>query len=171
MKKSYIKVVVALLLLLVMIVYCFPRSLDHIIQDNSRITIVYHDESYVNGRCSLATSTYEITDESEYCLQIVDLCSKYQYHRTLLTLFQTNSMTYQTRELDYSFTIFVHRKNKLSTITLCGDGRILMDGHMYRMDFNGRKQQTAFMKELKSFLLQNEELLQQREEDHPSFKN
>lgn len=58
MKKRYVKIVVALFLLLVIVIFYFPRSLDEIIHNNSNVSIVYNNTNFMNGKISTDSYTY-----------------------------------------------------------------------------------------------------------------
>ena len=161
MRRRWIKFCVTVIIIGCLVIYCYPQSMKQIMQCKSSMFIVCTIETLVDGTPSSVSDVYLIPKQSDCYVQLMDLCSKYTFHRYYKTLITTNFITIKERGIDFNFHIYPNPINtdEIYSIGLYGDGRVFIGQRLYKMDYIGNKKQTKFMIELKSILEDHKELL------------
>ncbi|MDO5291755.1 MAG: hypothetical protein Q4F05_03290 [bacterium] len=151
-RKKLTILILFLLLLLAGTLYSYPRSMDSLLNADDTLFIVYHEDIFSSQGPVMKSATYEIATSSDTYAQMKDLFSKYKFFRYPRTLIKSNGIRYGERSKNYSFSITAPHTDDWNHITFGGDGRVLIDDRLYRMDLWGNDTQTKLMEELKSII-------------------
>lgn len=132
MKKKTIYIIgVVIVLLICIIAYFIPLSLLDTIRENNRIDIILNEFEIEDGEPNIESVVYnDITAEQKDA--ILALLEKYNYRRTLGTLFSNGSIT----DLDdKTLTIFVYDDNSsVAAIVVASSGKIAVNDKSYGME-------------------------------------
>ena len=125
MKRRLTKITIVVVLVFLVIIYYFPKTLDKIVIPNSKITITQIVVNVENGYCEQELSTYEILPETDSYDKVINILSKYTYRRNLRSLFLTNGLDYFK---DHSF-IICFDNEIINNVELGGTGEIIINNH------------------------------------------
>ena len=148
MKRRLIKISIAVVIILLVVIYCFPQPLDKIVVPNGKITIAQTIVSVENGMCKQIPSTYEFLPGTDSYNKVMSIFSKYSYRRNLRSLFISHLHSIK----NYSYYFYFDIDKTFKTMELSGSGEFIIDKHSYNLGLWGKSEQTSFMDEIKSLL-------------------
>lgn len=142
LKKAFALMVVAALL-------CFacymlwPHRFDTLQPDCDSITIFRIDtaEDY-----SLTTTKETYSADSPELAQIMDILSRYTYHRSFRTLAGANGM--EGNHAGYWLDVYLDHGDDRVDFNCGGGGEVLIDGLVWRIGYLGNRSSLTMMQEL-----------------------
>lgn len=130
-KKTIYLIGVVIVLLICISAYFNPISLLDTIRENNRIDMILNEFEIEDGEPNIESVVYnDITAEQKDA--ILALLEKYNYRRTLGTLFSNGSITDLN---DKTLTIFVYDGNSsVAAIVVASSGKIAVNDKSYGME-------------------------------------
>ena len=155
MKQVFRCVAFALVLLALLAGVCYmlwPYSFADLQPECDSITLIRTDTA---EDCSL-TQTREIysADSPEFA-QIMDILSRYTYHRSFRTLTKANNVG--GNHAGYWLNVYLDHGDDREDFTCGGTGEILIDGIVWRVGYWGDHAELAMMDELAAVLEKQED--------------
>lgn len=145
MKRRLTKISIVMVIVILAIIYYFPKPLYKIVIPNCDITIMQIVINVVNGFPEQEPSTYQFLPNTDSYDRVVSIFSKYTYHRNLRSLFLTNGLDCFK---DHNFCIYFNN-DLMKSVKFRGTGEIIINNHSYSM---GKSEQISFMDEIESLL-------------------
>lgn len=143
---------IAVLLLAGLCCLLWPHSFANLQPGCDSITILRIDTAENH---SLTTSKETYSAESAESRQIVDILSRYPYHRSFRTLTKANNT--DGNHAGFWLHVYLDRGEDRVTFTCGGTGEILIDGLVWRVGYWGDRASLAMMAELAAVLAGGQE--------------
>lgn len=159
-KKKPLMITLTIAVIGICIFYFYPQQLSSVISEGDTISIVYIHHAVQNGGQSMDSAIFEFTSNTDGYADIVNLFGQYSYYRNLASLFKSTGMEYKNRGVDYYLNIYIGHSGNSKNIIMGGDGKVIVEDHLYKMGFWGTKYQVKFMEQLKHFLEKNQHAIQ-----------
>lgn len=120
----------------------WPLSFLNTVTDCSTVTVWY-----VNNNLEHEPSLRKVfgSDTEEFS-QIWNVLNDFSYHRSLRTLFGNASM--EGNAAGYWLFIYIGEGENRTTITCGGTGEIMINSHVYKMGYWGKKVSLSFMEQI-----------------------
>ena len=150
MKRLFRRLALLLLLIALLAGACYmlwPHSFADLQPECDSITILRTDtaEDY-----SLTTTKETYSADSPAFAQIMDILSRYTYHRSVRTLTKANNVG--GNHAGYWLHVYLDHGNDRVDFTCGGTGEILIDGLAWRVGYWGDRASLAMMAELAAVL-------------------
>ena len=99
---------------------------------------------------SLTTTRETYSADSAEFRQIIDILSRYTYHRSFRTLMRANNM--EDNHAGFWLHVYLDHRNERSTFDRGGTGEILINGRAWRVGYRGDRASLSMMAELAGVL-------------------
>ena len=154
MKQVFHRLAFVLVLLALLAGICYmlwPHSFAALQPECDSITIIRTDtaEDY-----SLTTTKETYSADSSEFAQIMDILSRYTYHRSFRTLTKANNVG--GNHAGFWLHVYLDHGNDRVAFTCGGTGEILIDGLAWRVGYWGDRAELAMMAELAAVLEKKE---------------
>ena len=154
MKQVFHRLAFVLVLLALLAGTCYmlwPHSFAALQPECDSITIIRTDtaEDY-----SLTTTKETYSADSSEFAQIMDILSRYTYHRSFRTLTKANNVG--GNHAGFWLHVYLDHGNDRVAFTCGGTGEILIDGLAWRVGYWGDRAELAMMAELAAVLEKKE---------------
>ena len=154
MKRLFRRLALLLLLIALLAGACYmlwPHSFADLQPECDSITILRTDtaEDY-----SLTTTKETYSADSPEFAQIMDILSRYTYHRSFRTLADAHWM--EGNHAGYWLHVYLDHGNDRVDFTCGGTGEVLIDGLAWRVGYWGDRAELAMMAELAAVLEKRE---------------
>ena len=154
MKQVFHRLAFVLVLLALLAGTCYmlwPHSFAALQPECDSITIIRTDtaEDY-----SLTTTKETYSADSSEFAQIMDILSRYTYHRSFRTLTKANNVG--GNHAGFWLHVYLDHGNDRLAFTCGGTGEILIDGLAWRVGYWGDRAELAMMAELAAVLEKKE---------------
>ncbi|MBO1265487.1 hypothetical protein J3A84_10630 [Proteiniclasticum sp. SCR006] len=142
-KKNSILVSIAIIIIVIMGGYAlYPHSLEDVVSSEERLYVLHHFHDVEDGEPILEFKEYEFEKGSEEAVKIREILGGYTYHRGLRILSWENDLGISG---EGHFLQLLSGSNALSS---GGTGEILLNSRIYSVDYWGRKNNRALLKEI-----------------------
>ena len=151
MKRILSRLVIVLLLIALLIGTCYmlcPHSFADL-QPECDSIMVYHIDTTVDSTSQSVTKEIYSSESAEF-KQIMDILSRYTYHRSFRTLAGINVM--EGNHAGYWIMVYLYHGDDLVDFTCGGTGEITIDDHVWRIGYWGDRVSIAMMSELAAVL-------------------
>ena len=142
-RRNSILLSIAIIIIVIIGIYAFyPQSLEDVVSSEERLYVLHHFHDVEDGDPILEYKEYEFQQGSEEAVKIREILGGYTYHRGLRILSWENDLGISG---EGHFLQLLSGSNALST---GGTGEIMLNSRIYSMDYWGRKNNRALLKEI-----------------------
>ena len=151
MKRGFRRLVFLLVLLALLAGTCYmlwPHSFAGLQPECDSITLLRLDDTGVDHSPTITKETY--SSDSQEFVQIMDILSRYTYHRSFRTLMHANNI--EDNHAGFWLHVYLDHGDDRVNFTCGGTGEILIDGLAWRVGYWGDRASLSMMDELAAVL-------------------
>jgi len=141
-KKLILVTLVAIMVLGIGAYSFYPLSLEHVVSSERDLYVLYTIYDVEDGKPVSETGEYVFGKESEELSKIREILGRYTYHRGLRILSWDNDLGISG---EGSFIQLISGSNALSS---GGTGEIMLSSRIYSVDYWGKSNNRALLKEI-----------------------